>query len=125
MSVELQVISWVLGVLFSLGGGAWALMRAFAYLVNRLVAQFEARLDERFDALERSREEGRKVWDDRIKSLEKRQDETDRDVRKILIELPREYVRREDHIRFETVINAKLDALYSEMRLMAERQQRA
>jgi len=86
-----------------------------------LLDQFEKRLGERFDAVESSRAEGRKLWDDRFGRLETRQSHFERDLLELRADLPVEYVRREDHIRFETVINAKLDALYSEMRLMSER----
>ncbi|OGA15870.1 MAG: hypothetical protein A3I63_01930 [Betaproteobacteria bacterium RIFCSPLOWO2_02_FULL_66_14] len=86
-----------------------------------LLDQFEKRLGERFDAVETSRAEGRKLWDDRFGRLESRQSSFERDLLELRADLPVEYVRREDHIRFETVINAKLDALYSEMRLMSER----
>ena len=89
-----------------------------------LLDQFEKRLGERFEGQERSREEGRKLWDDRFGRLETRQSAFERDLLELRADLPVEYVRREDHIRFETVINAKLDALYSEMRLMSERAQR-
>jgi len=88
-----------------------------------IVRQFKNDLAERFAAQERARIEGRKFRDERIKRLEEEHRELDRNFLTHLAALPREYVRREDHIRFETVITAKLDALGSRIELLAERQQ--
>lgn len=105
MSVEaLPLIVAVATVVISIIGGYWALGAL-------VVRQFNAALDKRFEQLELARQEGRKVWEDRFRRLEIKQDRTDEDVRKILVELPREYVRREDYVRSQTVIEAKLDAL--------------
>lgn len=120
----IEIIAAIAAAASAIGGGAWGVMRVIGVIVAKVVEQFNANLDERFKALERAREEGRKVWDERFRRLEAKQDETERDVRRILIELPREYVRREDHIRFETVINAKLDAVAARVDLVLERQQK-
>lgn len=109
-----EIAVWITGIALALVGGYWALAKL-------VVAQFNAGLDVRFQALEDSRREGKKVWEDRFGKLEKKQDETEKAVLRILTELPREYVRREDHIRFETAITAKLDALNAYMQLLAER----
>lgn len=98
--------------------GAWALIRV-------VVSQFEKRLDERFTAQESLRVEGRKLWDERMGKLEERHGELERTFLKFLADLPKEYQRREDHIRFETVISAKLDALGSKFELFGERQGRS
>lgn len=83
-----------------------------------LLDQFEKRLGEKFKAQETMRAEATARWDARFSELQKAsQEETlnwhrvERELLKMQADLPREYVRREDHIRFETVINAKLDAL--------------
>lgn len=106
MSVEL-IASLAIVVL----GGGWALIKAYGLLVGQIVAQFKQDLDKRFEAIELARQEGRKAWDERLKGIERKQDELERDVRKILIELPREYVRREDYVRNQTLIEAKIDQL--------------
>lgn len=98
--------------------GAWALVRI-------VVGQFEKRLDERFESQERMRVEGRKLWEERMAKLEERHGELERTFLKFLADLPKEYQRREDHIRFETVISAKLDALATTFQLFAERQVRS
>jgi len=101
-------------VILAIIAGYWALAKV-------ILSQMNASLDVRFDALENARREGRKVSEERFKRLEDKQAALEADLRKVLIELPREYMRREDHIRFETLITAKLDAINSEMRLLAER----
>ena len=119
MSTELMItiIATGTGVIAAIAAGYWA-------IGNLVLAQFDKRLDERFAAQERMREEGRKQWDARFGVFETEQRRIEREVLELKADLPMNYVRREDHIRFETVINAKLDALYSELRLVGERQKR-
>lgn len=114
MSVEL--LASLVGAVAVVVGGFWALVKV-------IVAQFEKRLDERFEMQEEARADGRSQYEERFGRLETEHHQLEREHMKLLAELPREYVRREDNIRFETVINAKLDALYSEMRLLSERAQ--
>lgn len=115
MSVELQIVIGLASVVATIVGGYFALAKL-------VVSQFNASLDARFEAQNQARQEGRKVSEDRLAAVERDYRTLQTDFLKHLAELPREYVRREDHIRFETVITAKLDALYAEMRLIAERQ---
>lgn len=105
----------MVAVVAALVGGAWALVKV-------VVAQFEKRLDERFAIQERAREEGRREWDGRLRRNEDVAHKTDRALLELKAELPVNYVRREDHIRFETVIDAKLAALNSKLDLISERQ---
>lgn len=104
MSVELQVVFGFIAAVGVIAGGYWAVGRL-------LVAQFTAALDKRFETLEEARKEGRRVSEARFMRLEQTQERLDKDVRQILIELPREYVRREDYVRGQSVIEAKLDSL--------------
>lgn len=94
----------LVGAIALVVGSHWALLKV-------AVAQFEKRLDERFDAQELARVEGQKSWQERINRIEGRQEDLEKDVRRILIELPREYVSRTDYVRRETVIEAKIDQL--------------
>ncbi len=73
-------------------------------LAKMLVRQFESSLDRRFATLETS-------WAEWRKRIETKQEDLERDVRRILIELPREYVSRSDYVRRETVIEGKIDQL--------------
>ena len=111
MNMDLQLGLGVLGALATLAVGVWTVMKAFGFLVGRIVAQFELRLDERFAALERAREEGRKSVNERYARMEAKLEGLDRELRQLLIDLPERYVRREDYVRRETVIEAKIDQL--------------
>jgi len=61
-----------------------------------LLAQIDRRLDQRFTVLEEAASSWRQV---------------ERDILTLKAELPLHYVRREDYVRNQTVIEAKLDAL--------------
>ncbi len=111
MSTELQIALWAVGAICTALGGGWGLVKAFGYLGARLLDQFNAQLDERFKALEKAREEGQKIWAERLGKIEEKQGQLEQDVRRILIELPREYVTRADYVRRETIIEAKIDHL--------------
>lgn len=119
MNESISTLQLVFGAVVAIGvivGGFWALLML-------AMKQFDRRLDDRFRAQDQARLEGRKEHTERLFTLEDRHHELERAHMKLLAELPREYVRREDHIRFETVITAKLDALNAEIRLLAERYQ--
>lgn len=91
-----QVVTLVSGV----GGG---LVATFTALLNRLIAQFEERQDERFKAISADGQSWRDL---------------ERAFLNLRAELPEKYVRREDYIRGQTVIEAKLDALSSEIKIV-------
>lgn len=114
MSVDVQVLAAIAGAVASLVGGFWLVLQMGG-------RQFEKRLDERFAAQEALRTEGRKSYETRLGKIETEYNELHRAFLRHLAELPRDYMRREDHIRFETVINAKLDALAAKQDLLAER----
>jgi len=96
-------------------GGAWAMLKV-------IVAQFEKRLDERFNALEKARQAGRSRLDERLAAIEQSYHALERELLSLKADMPVHYVRREDAIRSETVINAKLDALAAKIDLVADRQ---
>ena len=103
--MTLQVDFWQL-----LGFGL-TLLSGFAGLIftaGRLIAaQFESRIKERFDVLEKARE----AEVAGITNLE-------REFLRFQADLPLHYVRREDYVRGQSVIEAKLDALYSELKVV-------
>jgi biopolymer transport protein ExbB/TolQ len=83
-----------------------------------LLSQFEKRLDERFGAQEKSRLESQKHWDDKFSTLEKAAandakewQRIEREIMGIKADLPVQYVRRDDYIRNQTIIEAKIDGL--------------
>lgn len=112
MQVELwQVIVLLVGLVVSLGG----LGLTFSSL---LLAQVERRLDERFESLQKTRDESRGVCLNRFASIDRERREeiaqwqrVERDLLALRAELPLHYVRREDYVRGQTVVEAKLDAL--------------
>lgn len=112
MSVELGLS--IVAAVCTIIAGFWAVLT----LAGK---QFEKRLDERFATQEELRKEGRQAYETRLSNVEAELRESDRRFLKFLADLPREYMRREDHIRFETVINAKLDAVAAKQDLLAER----
>lgn len=61
-----------------------------------LLSRTEKHLDMRFNSLDKEAQEWKRV---------------EREVMNLKAELPREYVRRDDYIRGQSVIEAKLDAL--------------
>lgn len=83
-----------------------------------LLSQVDRRLDERFAAMEKAREDSSKHWDEKFSTvIEQNRREADgwanleRDFLRFQASLPLQYVRREDYARNQTVIEAKLDAV--------------
>jgi hypothetical protein len=98
--VSVGEIVAIVGVVLTILSGVWAVAK-----------WFDVKLDARFAAQEKAREAGVRLWAERMGGIEQRLGDTEKDVRQILIELPREYVRREDWVRSQTIIEGKLDAL--------------
>ncbi|MDD5297649.1 MAG: hypothetical protein PHU46_12120 [Rhodocyclaceae bacterium] len=83
-----------------------------------LMGQIEKRLDERFVAAEETRKAGSVHWDGKFGAIETamREDAShwmrlEREILGLKAELPVNYVRREDYIRNQTIIEAKLDTV--------------
>lgn len=85
-----STLSVVLGAFFS---AVWLMSKA-------LLKQIDKRLEGRFTAQQTD-----------LDDVKKKYEKLDSEVRRILIELPREYVARSDYVRRETVIEAKIDQL--------------
>ncbi|KPA90619.1 hypothetical protein AB3464_25120 [Pseudomonas asplenii] len=81
---------------WQLVGTAATLLAMFAGLVKVLLAQMENRLDERFEAVARDSE--------RLRTVEI-------GLERLRGEMPLHYVRREDYVRNQTILEAKLDTL--------------
>lgn len=79
--------------LLTMGG---FLLGAFAGLVKLLLMQFAARVDRQLDALTKESKGWRQV---------------ERELMQLRVELPERYVRREDYIRNQTIIESKLDLI--------------
>ncbi|BCU88711.1 MULTISPECIES: hypothetical protein [Yersinia pseudotuberculosis complex] len=74
-----------------------------------LLNQIEKRLAERFATLESARKRSEEGWN-----------RLEREFLEFRADLPLAYVRREDYIRGQTVIEAKLDALYSKLEVVQQ-----
>lgn len=91
----------------------------FAFGAGRiLLAQIDRRLNERFAAMEAASKTAADHWDEKFATvIEQNRREADgwsnleRDFLRFQAELPLQYVRREDYVRNQTVIEAKLDAV--------------
>lgn len=92
LSQVLQLLALIVPLLLFVLGTTWAVV---GYLVRSLKEALTDRLDGMSDAL---KEEAGKIA------------HVERSLLELKAELPREYVRREDHIRYSAVIEAKLDA---------------
>lgn len=112
MSLPLsELIGWAIGLLgmfTTVVGG----------LVKLLLHNFEKRLGERFAAQEAARKAASKHWEDNFAKVLQRQDkdaqallELERSFLRFQAELPLEYVRREDWVRGQAVLEAKLDGV--------------
>ncbi|MBN3968532.1 hypothetical protein IMW75_25090 [Pseudomonas gregormendelii] len=82
--------------MWQLFASAVTLLGIFAGLVKLLLSQMERRLDERFELVAKDSERLRQV---------------ELGLERLRGEMPLHYVRREDYVRNQTVIEAKLDAL--------------
>jgi biopolymer transport protein ExbB/TolQ len=109
-----QLITLLASMLTAFVASIWALSKA-------LLRQFQQDLKQRFAHQEQLRQEARAAHDQRFAAIETAVSERERDLLRLRAELPVHYVRREDAIRSETVINAKLDALATKIDLVAER----
>lgn len=83
-----------------------------------LIGQFDKRLNERFTAQDKAREASQKHWDTKFAALEnaaaaeaKEWLRLEKDFLIMKGELPNQYVRRDDYIRNQSVIESKIDGL--------------
>ena len=98
----------------------------FLFAAGRLLlSQIDRRLDDRFVTIEKAREDGQASWRQTFtQHIEEERRETDllrnieREFLRFQAELPLQYVRREDYVRGQSVIEAKLDALYNKLEVV-------
>lgn len=92
MTIQLTLINLIF-LLATLIGGFWALVKV-------IISQYEKSLDARFETLSGTIAKDQEI----TRQLE-------RDFLTMKAELPLHYVRREDYIRGQSVLEAKLDGL--------------
>ena len=115
ISLELwQLISLLLAFIACAGG--------FGKL---LLDQFERRQAERFAAQDKARAEGqramRDIFDQHLNEERRNANALqalERDFLRWQADLPIHYVRREDYVRGQVIIEAKLDALYNKLEVV-------
>lgn len=115
-------LSELLGIL----GGVLGFFLSVVWVFGKVIVwQFKNRLDEKFQDQDEARETGSKTLRESIDryTAEGRRtaEELGRVEREFLrwqAEMPKEYVRREDYIRNQTIIEAKQDGLYAETKLV-------
>lgn len=91
-AIMLQLLAMLIPLFLFVLASTWG-------VVGWLVKSLKQALTERLDDLSRAhKEEAQKIA------------HVERSLLELKAELPREYVRREDHIRYSAVIEAKLDA---------------
>ncbi len=119
--MELGRLVWVIVGLLSVFGTAlaavvrWSIKQFEERLAATHKAQSEqtTQLSRQIDEMARKREELVGKFRERIGQVEQQQREQEREFMELKVELARDYVRREDFVRNQTVIEAKLDGLAS------------
>jgi hypothetical protein len=83
-----------------------------------LLSQVEKRLSDQFSAQEKARKETKRHWDERFSALEaaarqeaRRWQSVERELLQLKADLPLRYVLRDDYVRNQSVIEAKLDGM--------------
>ena len=92
---------------------ALAVAGGFFSFAKLLLREIDKRLEARFRAQEAMRELSTKHLDEKFSSIERTAADTDKSLMALKLHVSENYVRREDHVRSQTVIEAKLDALAS------------
>jgi hypothetical protein len=96
--MTLSVDLWEL--ITAIGTGLTVLSSVALTILKVLLKSLEARLESRFKTLEDSSNKQSEEWQ-----------RVERELMKMQADLPLNYVRREDYIRNQSVIEAKLDGL--------------
>lgn len=106
MTLQIE-FTWLVGLLIAFLGAVWAFGKV-------LVSQFDKRLDERFVSIKADLD---KREADDVKVAEQLR-QFEKEFLTFQRDMPIQYVRREDYIRGQTVIESKLDAVYSKLELV-------
>lgn len=110
-------MTFTLDHLIALTGALAALLGALFALGRILLGQVEKRLDERFGAMERIRQESSDAWKTSFKALETAYHQTEQRLTQLQVDLPLQYQRREDAIRQEVTIIHRLDGIAARVEL--------
>ena len=124
--MTLTVEFWTLaGIMVAFLGSASGLVWK---LINSVIGQAVQRIDDHFVALEKSHQTANAELSRRLDLIEKAgHDESaqwmhfTRELSSIKADLPLQYVRREDYVRGQSVVEAKLDSLAAKLELLQQR----
>lgn len=121
MNVQIELwalLTFLIGLLLTFLGSVFGFAKVLGGQINKW-------LDEKFRAQEEAREAGASALREHIDRHIAQGDRTaaqvsslERDFLKWQADLPVHYVRREDYVRGQTVIEAKLDALYNKLEVV-------
>lgn len=82
------------------------------------LAQFNATMNERFRSMEQARTQASEMWGQRFDKLEQASNDereqmrkVEKDLLQLRAELPERYVRREDWVRSQSIVEGKIDGL--------------
>ena len=112
VSVDIRQLLGVSGSLFGI------LISIILWAVKTLIGQFEKRLNEKFQTIDEQRNTEQKYLDNQFKQLDQARIEEvkswqhiEREIMQMKVDLPNTYVRRDDYIRNQSVIESKIDGL--------------
>ena len=106
--MTLQIDFWqLLGLLLSGLGALWGVVKMAAAQAQRHQDAAHAQLVARLESIEQASRAEAGNWQ-----------RVEREILQLKAELPLNYVRREDYVRGQTVIEAKLDALYNKLEVV-------
>jgi hypothetical protein len=111
--ISLRDVVAIIAILLTVIGGFWALAKVLVRLLAQHLDSKFAALDSKFSSLDDKFTD----LDNQLDRMEKSDTENrnqvielERDMLRLRAELPNQYVRREDYVRGQTVIESKLDA---------------
>lgn len=118
--MEIQVGLWefLAGQAALIGMLGGVLLKVGHVLLGSVIAQFEKRLEERFRAQDQAHSSAGAHWESRFNEMERSLRGLERSHAATKEEMLRDYTRREDSIRDQTVTQAKLDALGARIELL-------
>lgn len=116
--MQLQIDLWHL---IGIEAGLLAFfLAALAGMAKLLLGQIQRGLDQRFKAQDEARVESAKVWAVRFDALQANSTRLERELGDMQLEIARNYQRREDAIRDQTIVQAKVDALAAKTELLVQ-----
>lgn len=113
-----EVVGWAIGLL--------SIFTTVVFgLVKLLLSSFEKRLSEKFVAQDQARRAAAKHWEAAFDKVIARQDKDAEALQQLKetflrwrADLPLNYVRREDFVRNQTIIEAKIDNIASKLEVI-------